>query len=292
MAEPVTDNFSLLPEGRVCKILVVDDEPDICSVLATVLRLEGCDTYEAFSGAIALERLQAASFDVMILDIQMPGMSGMEVLEVVSQTYPELLVVILTGHAALDNAIAAAKSEQVVDYLLKPAKNQEIIDAVLRAVRRRNRHYQQKLLDTATQQFFDTLQQSGLATSPPAAELTLPAGGAALSGPTEDVLQVRPVSLDRRQRIATVENQPDHPIELTRGEADVLVSLMNRPNQVLSCQDIVLAAWGYNTDEPEAASIVRPYISRMRHKFAAVSKKPQIIRTVHGYGYCFAAAEE
>ena len=289
MAENVTDDFCLLPEDKACKVLVVDDEPDICAVLATVLRLEGCETHEATSGPMALERLQADPFDVMILDIQMPDMSGVDVLELVSQRHPELLVVILTGHAALDNAIAAAKSEQVVDYLLKPAKNQEVIEAVLRAARRRKRRVQQKLLDGATQQFFDTLQQSGLSIGVPVGEPELTVEQQAVH---DDVLHVRPVRLDRQQRMVTLENRPDQPIELTRGEAEVLISLMDQPNQVLSCRDIVLAAWDYHIDETEAAGIVRPYISRMRRKFAAVRKGPQLIRTVRGSGYLFAAAEE
>jgi DNA-binding response OmpR family regulator len=236
--------------------------------------------------------LQGDPYDAMVLDMQMSGMSGLEVMGQVRQLYPDLSIIILTGHATLDNAIAAAKSEQVIDYLLKPAKNQEIIEAVSRALQKRSERLRQRGLVEAARQVLETMDQPEKSRSPPSiSDRSGPFSPAETR--RKGFIHVPPLSLDRRQRLVTVEDNPDHPIELTRGETAVLVSLMASPNQVLSCRELVLAAWDYETDEVEAVSVIRPYISRLRRKIAAVIQEPQqLIRTVRGRGYCFAASEE
>jgi DNA-binding response OmpR family regulator len=277
------------PESEKLRLLIIDDEPDVCSALTNTLRREGYFAEEATSGQQALILLQRDSYDVMILDMQMSGMSGMDVMRHVRQLYPELSIVILTGHATLDNAIAAAKSEQVVDYLLKPAKNQEIIDAVTRALQKRTERLRQKRLVEAAGQVLDAMRQSETSSSPaPTSEVST----APVETTQEGSIHVPPLRLDRKRRLVTVEDNPASPIKLTKGETDVVVSLMASPNRVLSCRELVFAAWGYDTDETEAVSIIRPYISRLRRKIAAVIKEPQLIRTVRGYGYYFAPSEE
>jgi DNA-binding response OmpR family regulator len=275
-------------ENKKHKILIVDDESEICSALSNMLKLEGYIAQESTSGEQALALLQHNSFDVMILDMQMPGLSGVDVIHQARHLHPNLPIIILTGHATLDSAIAAAKSEQVIDYLLKPAKNQEIITAVAQALKKRAIQVRQKQLVEAASQVLNVINPSNL----PLANTTTSEPPPPSSVPTKTTsnnhIHVAPLNLDRKHQLATVGNHPKHPIRLTKGETAVLATLMISHNQVLSCREIVLAVWGYETTEAEASSIVRPYISRLRRKIATVIDKPQLIRTVRECGYYFA----
>ncbi len=273
------------------RLLIVDDEPDICSALSNMLKLEGYSAQGTTSGEQALILLQHNAFEVMILDIQMPGMSGTNLMRQARRLYPDLPIIILTGHATLESAIAAAKSEQAIDYLLKPAKNQEIIDAVVHALQKRTTQLRQKQLVEAASQVLDVAHQSDLPASPASTSEISPPPSSLAETALNGFVHIPPLNLDRKQQLVTIGNNRDHPIKLTKGETAVLVSLMASPNQVLSCREIVLAAWGYDPDDAEAASIIRPYISRLRRKIAVVIREPQLIRTVRDCGYYFAPSE-
>jgi DNA-binding NtrC family response regulator len=103
----------LLPEAR---ILIVDDDANVLLALSRALRLKGyAFVDEAHSGPEAVEKLTRLPYDLMMLDIRMPEMDGMAVLQKAQQIRPNLLVIILTGHAAMESALAALKSGMVVD---------------------------------------------------------------------------------------------------------------------------------------------------------------------------------
>lgn len=279
-------------ESLKSKLLIVDDEPDICSALGNLLRSEGYSVQEAFSGQQALDLLEQTAYDVMLLDIRMPGMDGLAVMRHTGQMYADLRIIILTGHAALENAIEAAKSAQVVDYLIKPAKKQILIEAVEKALQKRTEQLRQRRLVEAARQVLDAVHDpktspergtaSPISFSPPGFEASSP----------QRFIHCAPLSLDRTKQSVTLDHQPNRPIELTKGETAVLASLMAVPNQTLSCREIVFVAWGYDIDEVEAVSVVRPYVSRLRRKIAAIVKAPALIRTVRGCGYYFAPSEE
>jgi DNA-binding response OmpR family regulator len=256
-----------------------------------MLRLEGYFTQESTSGEQALTLLQRDSFDVMILDMLMSGMSGIDVMRQACQLYPDLPIIILTGHATLESAIVAAKSEQVIDYLLKPAKNQEIIEAVVHALQKRTTQLRQEQLVKAASQILDVVRQPNLPASPASTSGISPPPPSLAETALNSVIHVPPLNLDRKQHLVTIENNRERPIKLTKGETAVLATLMAAPNQVLSCREIVLATWGYDSDDAEATSIIRPYISRLRRKIAAVTTKPQLIHTVRECGYYFASTE-
>jgi DNA-binding response OmpR family regulator len=104
-------------------------------------------------------------------------------------------------------------------------------------------------------------------------------------------LHVYPLTLDRQKRLTTlVDESPARMIELTKGEASVLTLLMMHPNQVLSCHELVVKALGYEVDEAEAESVIRPYIFRLRRKLEP-GQKPSLIRTVRRRGYRYIAGQ-
>ncbi|HEY3065460.1 MAG TPA: response regulator [Methylomirabilota bacterium] len=102
------------------EILIVDDEPEVAEVLAKSLNRQGHHTTVAHSGAEALDHLKTSSPDAVFLDVSMPGMNGLDVLQQVKQTRPSLAVVVITGHATPDQ-VEEVKRMGAVDVITKPA---------------------------------------------------------------------------------------------------------------------------------------------------------------------------
>jgi putative nucleotidyltransferase with HDIG domain len=117
-------------------VLVVDDEPFIRDILADFLAMEGYSVRTANDGHAALAELRGTPFDVIVSDLKMPNLGGLELLREVTQAYPSTLMVIMTGFGTVETAIHAMK-QGAFDYVLKPFKADEIIRVVGRAVRQR-----------------------------------------------------------------------------------------------------------------------------------------------------------
>lgn len=267
-------------------ILVVDNEPDIRSALVSILSLEGYITDEASSGQEALDLLAQRPYHLMILDMRMPGLDGLAVMDRVRQHYPGLLIIILTGHASLDSAIASAKSEEVVDYLLKPLNNEAIVEAVARALEKQVERSRQLRLIQAANQLLEAIHQPNLpAPAPPPAAAPVPPSQEDYP-PSQRFISASHLALDRRKRLVLINSStPAQAIELTRGETAVMAALMTRPDRVLSCEEMVQAVWGYQLDSYEAKNIIRPHIRRLRQKLESDPGTPSLICTVRGRGY-------
>jgi len=107
------------------KILIVDDEKSMCQYLSIMLRKEGYDVKTVHNGKKALQEIKESNFDVVITDIKMEGMDGIELLGAVKETNPTLPVVIMTAYASTKTAIDAL-NRGAFHYLIKRAKNDEI----------------------------------------------------------------------------------------------------------------------------------------------------------------------
>jgi len=263
------------------RLLVVDDEPNIRSALARALDLVGYSPTEAASGQEALALLDEEAYDLMILDLIMPGISGVEVMQHARHKQPDLLIIILTGHANLESAITAVKT-QVSDYLQKPSSIRQIVQAVTKALQTQPSHSQRELLVDLIDQARHVLEGPQRATPPPR------------FGKTQDERYVLapPLKLDRLERTLTRLGRADRRVELTKGETAVLAHLMAHADQVRSCLQLARAIWGYGVDRTEAETLIRPYISRLRSKLEANPKEPAIIRTRRGAGYLFVSEQE
>lgn len=101
------------------RALLIDDEEDLVSALAERLGFRGIEAEFAVSGAEALEKMSQAQFDVVLLDLKLPGMSGIEVLRELRRSYPDVPVLLITGHGAPID-LPEFKSEEHFDYLAKP----------------------------------------------------------------------------------------------------------------------------------------------------------------------------
>lgn len=117
-------------------VLVVDDEADFRAVLVRRLQARGIQTLDAGGGAQALALLQSRPVDVVILDIKMPGMSGVEVFRQMRANGCRAEVIVLSGHVLMDTAVELADFG-VNDYLLKPCDTEELMDRITLAYERK-----------------------------------------------------------------------------------------------------------------------------------------------------------
>ncbi len=115
------------------RILVIDDEPVIRAGIRRILEAESFQVETFSNGQTALKRLQHETFDLVVTDLKMPGISGMDVLKFIKQHHPGLPVVFITGYSSVDTAIEAIK-QGAVDYLAKPFKNEDIVKVIRTAL--------------------------------------------------------------------------------------------------------------------------------------------------------------
>ncbi len=111
------------------RVLVVDDETDFRSTLKKRLKRRGVDVVDASNGIEALERLKEGPVDVVVLDMKMPGMDGIETLERIKKEHGGVEIVLLTGHADVD-AAKHAMNGGAYDYMLKPVPIDELLHTV------------------------------------------------------------------------------------------------------------------------------------------------------------------
>ncbi len=118
------------------KILVVDDEPDICKALEFLLKKEGYSVTSVNSGEDALERLKQEGFDVVLTDLKMGKVDGMDVLKMAKETNPDCQVIMMTAFASIESAVEAMK-KGAADYISKPFLNEEIKLIVRKVIEQR-----------------------------------------------------------------------------------------------------------------------------------------------------------
>ncbi len=116
-------------------VLIVDDEKNIRLTLAQSLESIGVETEEASNGREAVERLKEKDFGLMLLDIRMPAMDGMEVLRKVREVRPDIRVIMITAYGTIESAVEAIKLG-AVDFLQKPFDPDQIRDLVSRVMDR------------------------------------------------------------------------------------------------------------------------------------------------------------
>jgi two-component system, NtrC family, response regulator AtoC len=121
------------------QLLIVDDEPNICRVLAAMLRRTGYNVRTASDGAQAMAELKLREYSVVITDLKMPRFDGMQLLHHVTHHYPDTPVIVITAHGSIGGAVDALK-KGAFDYITKPFEQEEIQAAVEKAILTRERN--------------------------------------------------------------------------------------------------------------------------------------------------------
>ena len=111
------------------KVLLVDDEKEFVEVLAERLEVRGFDVETALSGEDALKWIHKSEFDVVLLDVMIPGENGIEILKEIKHTKPLIHVIMLSGHAKIDTAVRGIELG-AYDYLLKPLEIEPLVEKI------------------------------------------------------------------------------------------------------------------------------------------------------------------
>lgn len=238
-------------------ILVVDDEPVTRQSLSEILRLEGYVVNSVPNGQAAVEYVRTHPVDLMIVDLRMPGMDGLEVIQVVNQVSPETEVILLTAFGTTESAIQALRL-RVHDYLLKPAAPSQVIASVKKGLTRREARLKAR---------------------------SAPAGADAEEATLEFSLKDG-TYLDLSRRLI---RKKDQLIHLTPAEGRLLRILIENPGRVFTHRELVLLVQGYDTSQREAPEILRPLVSRLRHKLESFPSLSESIVSVRGTGYLYEA---
>jgi DNA-binding response OmpR family regulator len=236
-------------------ILVVDDEPVARQSLSEILRLEGYSVNSVPNGQAAVEYVRTHPIELLIVDLRMPGMDGLEVIQVVNQISPETEVILLTAFGTTESAIQALRL-RVHDYLLKPAPPSQVVNSVKKGLVRREARLKAR-------------------------------GGTSTLEVDEGVLDFSlkdgtHIDLSRRQV-----RKKDQIIHLTPAEGRLLRVLIENPGRVYSHRELVLLVQGYDTSQREAPEILRPLVSRLRHKLEPFPSLSDRVVSVRGTGYLY-----
>ena len=114
------------------KLLVVDDEEKIIKILTRILSEEGFDLITASTGEEGIEKAEKTPPDIVLMDLNLPGISGIEAMSRIQETYPDILTIILTAYGTITSAVEAMR-KGAYDYLTKPFDNDELLMTIRRA---------------------------------------------------------------------------------------------------------------------------------------------------------------
>ncbi len=239
-------------------ILVVDDEPVARNSLTDILRLEGYNVASVADGQSAIEHVRNRYVDLMIVDLRMPGIGGLEVINIVNEISPDTEIVLLTAFASTESAVEALRL-RIHDYLLKPASPGQILNSVRLGLSRRE------------------------------AKLRAREGYTSDTHPDEDervtVLELKDGTvIDLSRRLIRYKKQNVH---LTPAEGRLLRIFLENVGRVFTHRELVLLVQGYETAQHEAPEILRPLVSRLRHKVRQIPSLANSVVSVRGTGYVF-----
>jgi DNA-binding response OmpR family regulator len=233
---------------RGAQILVVDDEPDLRALLADYLGMQGYSVGAAADAAELDARLAEAPADVIVLDINMPGETGLQALARLRGGGLRAGVILLTAAGTLGDRLAGL-GDGADDYIVKPFEPRELL-ARIRAVLRR---------------------------------LEAPAAAAPAAAPPKPLLRIGRCTFDTDARCLRAEDGSE--IALTAMEYDLLSVFARHPRQTLSRSRLAELAHGRPLAPGDRSIDIR--ITRLRGKIGEDARAPKTLRTIHGEGYVF-----
>jgi DNA-binding response OmpR family regulator len=268
------------------KILIVDDEPNILLYLSEALEDENYAITTKNNGREAISALAKDEFDLLLVDLKLKDLDGLQVLREARNRWPDIVVIMLTGHGSLESAIEAIKYG-AFDYLLKPVGVADLKNSIQHGLEKQQAALQQRRLANQAREFARAIIEGG--------EIT-PTGGQnqpELSSNRYDpikraadteIIEVNDVSVDVKKHEV---RRSGHLLSLTPTEFNLLVTLMNNAGRVLSCKALVKEVHNYDLSEYDSRSMIRVHIKHLRHKIERDPNNPEYIHNIRGLGYKF-----
>lgn len=251
----------------MAKILIVEDDTDINNLLARIMRQQGYEAVQSFSGTEGKLRLELEQYDLMLLDLMLPGMKGEELIQDIRRTDPDLPIIVLSAKSALEDRVAVL-GLGADDYLVKPFAVEEVAARVAGALRRSARS--RELLRQESGQPENGAEQKGSRGQE---------NDESRSANSGTVLHFRDLTLNPDCREVRVKGQL---LSLTAHEYDILYLLMREPGKVYSRERLYELVWqgGYYGED----NTVNVHVSNLRKKIAAADSA-EYIATVWGIGF-------
>jgi DNA-binding response OmpR family regulator len=238
-------------------ILVVEDDATARVLLSDLLRFAGYRVTEMPDGQSALDALERDRFDVVLTDIIMGDVDGLEVLHTARIQPYRPAVILLTGHGTLNTCMAALRAG-ATDYLLKPCPDDALLACVERALQRYRD--EQRLIEAAD--LIKNLYRP--AEEPSAASPRRGNPGARV--PTEQVLRVGALVCGASRQEVTLHSDPVH---VTPIEYAILRCLAETPGTVRTFREIVQYTHALDMDDAEAQTLLKVHISNLRKKLSS-----------------------
>jgi DNA-binding response OmpR family regulator len=257
-------------------ILIVDDEKRLRLSLSLILQKENYHVETAANSKEALDCLQSHEYDLMFLDLNMPGMSGIDLLDLVRKQAPHMPVLILTAYAGLESAIQAVRLG-ARDYLIKPVEPVLILTRVAEILAEREQPARKKEIVGEIQVLLAELQKmDGENMTPTSALATLPAVDSAR------FLKKGLFELDLHARHVMLNGQY---VAVTGIYFDYLSTLLRYAPKAVAHKALVKESQGYDVAIAEARDLARWRIHELRRIIETNPEQPQYILTVRGTGY-------
>ena len=243
--------------NETAHVLVVDDEGAIRYSVSKTLQRIGYEVEEAASGEEALEMMGKREYDVILTDIRMPGLTGVDLLKRIKDIAPDGIVILMTGYASLGTAVESLRLG-AHDYLIKPSSSQDIRQSVSKGVERsRNLRRRRALLDAIRSNVFELTRADVEALN----AVYEDDDHAPMEQRIESMSNMESVNANMTLGPLTIYpgryqiSVGDQPIDLTPTEFDLLLYLAAHRGRVVSCHELVREVRGYAVDEAEAREV-------------------------------------
>jgi DNA-binding response OmpR family regulator len=260
--------------SAACKILVMDDEMVLRQTLARILQQAGFEVTTAENGEQGLAFLETTTFDLVYLDIRMPGLTGLAVLKRIHASHPDLPVVLFTAQPDLNSAVEALRSG-ATDYLLKPLKPEVILERTKTILAVRQKEQRKRALQAQ----IETLQAE-LRSLAGEEDAALPPARAAAS--PDRYLKRGALVLDLHARRLSI---GERTVSLPPTSFDYLLVLARHSPQVVDYQTLVAEAQGFQAEPTEARELSKWHIHHIRQAIEPDERHPTHLFNVRGSGY-------
>lgn len=256
-------------------ILIIDDEATLRQTLARILQQAGFEVTTAESADQAFAFIESTAFDLIYMDLRMPGVHGLDALKYIHEQYPSLPVVLFTAQPDLTSALEALRNG-ATDYLLKPLKPQLVIErtqSILANLKRERRKREIVLQIEMLQTELKSIENGGSGK---------PGGTQPLGQVKDRFIKRGPLVLDLHTKRLTI-NEQIIPVPPT--SFDYLLVLARHTPDVVNYQTLVAEAQGYQAELREAQELAKWHIHQLRQAIEQDTHNPAVLINVRGTGY-------